>query len=218
MAYTYYWVTGAGASQPEYDQFQHGSCAVGCGPVAWAMLFCWADYQAGNGNGYWSRRWGLYRENGGRGSNVVAPLTQDSGVKNVIEELHDDVDTFCSFGQGATAPWDMDGAASYLSGRTGTDLVVHYNSVGVSETRLREYARNSIRDRDTPVVIGTGWLTHYPMAYGYAWQTRTVRKCILLACWDEKVYDRWFYVNNGWGGSGNEWVTASTWFAGEIYP
>jgi hypothetical protein len=26
-------------------------------------------------------------------------------------------------------------------------------------------------------------------------------------------------VNNGWGGGGSgEWIDASTWFAGEIYP
>ena len=32
------------------------------------------------------------------------------------------------------------------------------------------------------------------------------------------VYDRCFYLNQGWGGSGNEWITASTWYSGEIYP
>jgi hypothetical protein len=37
-------------------------------------------------------------------------------------------------------------------------------------------------------------------------------------CWTDGVYDRWFYVNQGWGGSGNDGVEAGTWFAGEIYP
>jgi len=52
------------------------------------------------------------------------------------------------------------------------------------------------------------------LAYGYAWSRRP-------AAWYEPgdwVYDIRFYVNNGWGGSGNGWVPASTWFAGEIYP
>jgi hypothetical protein len=31
------------------------------------------------------------------------------------------------------------------------------------------------------------------------------------------VTDRWFYVNQGWGG-GNDWVEAGTWFAASIYP
>jgi hypothetical protein len=66
-------------------------------------------------------------------------------------------------------------------------------------------------------VIGTGWLSHYPMAIGYAYQERIVRYCFIF-CWNDTVYDRWFYVNQGWGGAGNEWVSASTWFAGEIFP
>lgn len=217
MTWTYYWAEGYHTEQPQYDQFTYQGCAVGCGPVAWAILFCWGDYQAETGNAYWARRNGLYKLNGGRGTNDIAPLTQTAGVENVIREIHDDVGTFCSFGQGATAPWTMDGASGYLSGRTGTRLTTHYNSLGMHEDRLRQYARNSIRDRDTPVVIGTGWLTHYPVAYGYAWQSRIVRKCFVF-CWNEEVYDRSFYVNQGWGGAGNEWVTASTWFAGEIYP
>jgi len=44
-----------------------------------------------------------------------------------------------------------------------------------------------------------------------------VRKCVDF-CWNETVYDRFFYVNQGWGGAGNDWVAASTWFAGEIHP
>jgi hypothetical protein len=32
------------------------------------------------------------------------------------------------------------------------------------------------------------------------------------------VTDRWFYVNQGWGGGGNDWVEAGTWLAASIYP
>lgn len=216
MAYTYYWADGSVSQQP-FNQFTSGGCAIGCGGVAWTILFLWGDLQAETGNAYWAPRWGLYRQNGGRGSNAVAPTTQTTGVNNVITEIASDIGTFCSFGQGATYPWEMSDARDYLSGRTGTGLVTHYNSLGIHESRLREYARNSIRDRDTPAVIGTGWLSHYPVAYGYAWQKRIVRKCFIF-CWDEEVYDRWFYVNQGWGGVGNDWVPADTWFAGEIYP
>lgn len=216
MAYTYYWADGSVSDQP-YNQFTSNGCAIGCGGVAWTILFLWADRQAETGNSYWAPRWGLYRQNGGRGANATAPTSQTTGVNNVISEIADDIGTFCAAGQGATFPWEMSDARNYLSGRTGTSLTTHYNSVGVHETRLREYARNSIRDRNTPAVIGTGWLQHYPVAYGYAWQRRVVRKCFLF-CWDETVYDRWFYVNQGWGGSGNDWVPADTWFAGEIHP
>jgi hypothetical protein len=132
-------------------------------------------------------------------------------------EIRNRIGTFRLFGNGATAPWDMGGAAGYLVGRTGTTLQTNYDSFGFSEDGLRVRARDSIVYRSTPAIIGTGWLNHYPLAYGYAWQSRTVRHCFIW-CWDETEYNRWFYVNQGWGGSGNGWVPASTWFDGEIYP
>lgn len=126
------------------------------------------------------------------------------------------IGTFCITGSGATFPWDMSQASGYLSGRTGASLSTHYNVFGVHETRLREKARDSIRDRKVPAIIGTGWLKHYPLAYGYRWRSRTVRKCFIF-CWNETEYQRQFYVNQGWGGSGNSWVSAGTWFAGQLY-
>jgi hypothetical protein len=217
MTWNYYWSAGGHAQQPQYNQFTHGSCAVGCGPVAWAMLFCWADRQAALGNAYWAPRWGLYRQNGGWGADVMAPISQDEGVNNVIRELNGHVGTFCMFGSGATYPWSMGEAWRYLSGRSGAWIQTHWNSFGAHEDWLRDWAANSIIYRSTPAIIGTGWLSHYPMAYGYAWQQRVVRTCFIW-CWDEVVYDRWFYVNQGWGGWGNEWVAASTWFAGSVFP
>ncbi|MFN2284216.1 MAG: hypothetical protein ACK2UQ_07325 [Anaerolineae bacterium] len=214
----YFWA-GSHGDQRLYNQMaandpqNPSSCWSGCGATGWAMLFGWADNQAASGNAYWAPRWGLYRENGGYGTNVVAPQYWDTGVKNMIWEIRQRIGTFCAFGSGATAPWDMSGASGYLAGRTGTRLYTHYNSVGIQEGGLRERARDSIIYRDTPAIIGTGWLNHYPLAYGYAWRSR--RRCF-IGCWTE--YDRWFYVNQGWGGSDNGWVSAGTWFAGEIRP
>ena len=218
MSWTYYWATGGHGAQVLYNQFSHGSCQVGCGPVAWAMLFGWGDRQAESGtNAYWAPRNGLYRRDGGRGPNDTAPTGMTEGISNVIRELHGQLGTFCIFGSGATWPWEMDDAIEYLNGRSFTQLQAHWNSVGWHEDGLRNRARNSIRDRATPAIIGTGWLSHYPLAYGYAWQRRIIRRCFIF-CWDEEVYDRWFFVNQGWGGAGNDWVEAGTWFSGEIYP
>ena len=214
MAYSYWWAPGA---QPRYNQYSYGGCQIGCGPVAWTMLFGWADRQAGTGNAYWAPRNGLYRQNGGYGPDVVAPTGQDQGIRNVIQEIRGYVGTFCIFDSGATWPWEMVDAWHYLTGRSGTYLRAGWNDFGISRDWLRDRARDSIKFRSTPAVIGTGWLSHYPMAYGYAYQERTVRYCFLW-CWTDTVYDRWFYVNQGWGGAGNEWVSASTWFAGEIFP
>ena len=207
--WTYYWA-GYTSDQRKYYQFDISGCFSGCGATAWTMLIGWADNQAARGNTYWAPRNGLYRVNGGYGADAVAPSWQSSGIVNVQTEIRGHIDTFCSFGSGATFPADMDEVSDYFVNRSGTREWTHYNVLGISETRLREYARNSIRDRRTPAIIGTGWLTHYPLAWGYAWSSSS-------SFWGTS-YSRWFYVNQGWGGSGDGWVSASTWFAGEIYP
>lgn len=218
-SWKYYFATGHHSGQPKYYQFQYNGCLVGCGPVAWGMLFGWADQQAANtNNSYWFR-WGIYRKDGGYGANVVAPKYMDNGVKNMIRELNRNVLTFCWFGSGATHPSTMIRASHYLSGRTGARLVTHYNSYGISSKSIRDYAKWSIKYKKTPAVIGIGWLTHYPLAYGYAYRKRTVRTCFIW-CWEDTEYQRSFCINNGWGGGGDnhDWVSASTWFAGELKP
>jgi hypothetical protein len=220
--WNYFWA-GSHNDQRLYSQMAAGSspnssgCWSGCGGTAWAMLFGWADNQAANGNAYWAPRWGIYRQGGGTGADAVAPRNMDSGVRAMTWEIRNDIGTWCAFGSGPTNPWNMDDASQYFNNRTGTRLSTHYNILGIHEDRLRNYARDSIVDRNTPAVIGTGWLTHYPLAYGYAWRSRTVRKCFIW-CWNETEYNRSFYVNQGWGGSDNGWVSAGTWFAGEIRP
>ena len=217
MSWTYYWAGNSG-DQPGYRQYEWGGCQIGCGPVALTMMFCWADRQAGIGNAYWAPRNGLYRVNGGRGGDAIAPIGQDGGVQNVIQEIHGDVGTFCIFDSGATFPWSMGGAWQYLNGRTWTRLQCDYDALGIDEDGLRDKAISSIRDRHTPAVIGIGWLSHYPLAWGYAWQQRTVQHCFIF-CWTDTVTDQYFYVNEGWGGGGSgDWVDASTWFAGQIFP
>jgi len=215
----YFWA-GTHGDQRLYNQMSSSDpqnpsgCYSGCGATAWAMLFGWADNQAASGNAYWAPRWGLYRVNGGYGADAVAPQYWDTGVKNMIWEIRQRIGTFCAFGSGATAPWDMSGAAGYLTNRSGTRLYTNYNALGISTSGLRERARDSIIDHNTPAIIGTGWLNHYPLAYGYAWRSR--QSCFLW--WCSTDYSRWFYVNQGWGGNGNGWVSASTWFAGRIRP
>ena len=224
-AWNYFWA-GSHNDQRLYSQIHEShaintsSCWSGCGGTAWAMLFGWADKQAATGNAYWAPRWGLYRENGGKGADDVAPRNMGSsgGIYNMTWEIRNDVDTFCVGNSGPTTPWDMDEASEYLKDRSGTKLDTHYNVAGIHTKRLREYARDSIIDRDTPAIIGTGWLTHYPLAYGYAWRKRTVKKCFIF-CWNETQYSRWFHVNQGWGDEDDlGWVSAGTWFAGEIRP
>lgn len=224
--WNYFWA-GNATDQRYYSQMNAGSspntsgCYSGCGATAWAMLFGWADNQAALNRAPWTPRKGLYRENGGTGADVAAPATMDAGVRNMTWEIRNRIGTFCAFGSGATFPWNMGNAAGYLAGRSGTGLRTDYNTFGIHTDGLRERARDSII-RGTPAIIGTGWLSHYPLAYGYAWRSREVRRCVGpdlgFNCWTSTDYSRWFYVNQGWGGSGNGWVSAGTWFAGQILP
>ena len=201
---------------PAHTSVNDTSCPSGCGATAWAMLFGWADYQAESPSwSYWHPRWGLYRANGGKGSNVRAPTNMTTGVENMTWEIRNDIGTWCVFGSAPTFPWDMSDAAQYFIGRTGTRLTTHYSSLGIKWGYIREYARNSILYRRTPAIIGVGWLKHYPLAYGYYWRSRRVKCCLIIRY---TKYYRWFWVNQGWGGYGNGWVSGGTWFAGEIYP
>jgi hypothetical protein len=211
-----YWARTHG-DQRWYNQILAGvspnnsSCASGCGATAWGMLFGWGDYRAASGDPVWQHSWGLYREDGGDGDDVVAPQYMDSGVKNMLWEIRNDIDTFCVGSSGATYPWKMQNADEYLQSRTGADISTHYNPIGIPMATLRNHAVDSIVNRDTPAVIGTGWLSHYPLAYGYKWRSYTFWGVTLF-------YQRKFYVNQGWGGSGNGWINARTWFVGQLYP
>jgi len=212
------WAGGAGL-QPWYHQFDYQGCPVGCGPVAWAILFGWVDRQADGGrfNGTWWPRWGIYRQQGGYGADAVAPINHDSnpvltsnGVRSMIEELSDDLNVVCVGDNGATVPWAMDGARDYLSGRTGTDLDIHFHSGGFSKPRCEVAAARSIRGDangkgPTPLVVGKGFLSHYPVAYAFR-----------DGFWNNHVK-----VNNGWGPNHDErteWIWADSWFSGETYP
>ncbi len=221
--WNYFWA-GTHAHQRLYSQMEAGelpntaSCYSGCGGTAWAMLFGWADKQADLGNTYWQPRWGLYRQNGGTGADAVAPRSQDGGVRNMTWEIRNDIGTWCAFSSGPTFPWDMGNASRYFRNRTGTRLESRCNTLGIHKDDLRNSARDSIIHHSTPAVIGTGWLNHYPLAYGYAFRVRTTRSCFLWECWTNTEVQRWFYVNQGWGGSGNGWVGSGTFLYGSIRP
>lgn len=143
--------------------------------------------------------------------------TNDSTVKTMIWIIRNYIGTWCAFGSGAPFPWDMIDAYKYVRDRgLAWVMKANYNSFGISTSGLRKTARDTIRYHKTPVIIGTGRLSHYPLAYGYAWRKRTVCKCFIV-CWNETQYSRWFKVNQGWGTAPFEWVSASTLFAGRFY-
>jgi hypothetical protein len=224
------------ADQRWYGQLKPGQwpndtgCMSGCGATAWAMLFGWADYRASVYDPNWAHRWGIYRQGGGWGNDATAPTDmrasqpESNGVKGMMWEIRGHIDTFCSFGQGATAPWNMDEAANYLAGRTGAQLSAQGSIIGLAQDKYRDAAVWSIRARGAPAIVSSGWFIggHYPVAFGYSWRYRD--KCHWYGlCTMEEEYQ--FVVNQGWGYESGIWwywtyqvIPASTWFAGEIYP
>jgi len=221
-----YWWADGDAGSNRYGQMSANSapntsgCASGCGGTAWAMLFSWVDRRAAEGHATWANHWGIYRDNGGTGGNVVAPLSQDNGVKNMTWEIRNQIGTFCIFGSGATWPWEMIDATNYVRPRASAAwrMQTKYDPTGLcwfgACNGNRDLAKDAIINRRQPAVVGTGWLKHYPLAYGYA--ERSKRSCFLFVCWTD--YSRWFYVNNGWYGNNNGWTGADVWFAGSYYP
>jgi hypothetical protein len=103
---------GGHGAQPLYNQFQHAGCVVGCGAVAWPILFGWGDRQAKTGTPYWAGGFGFYRPDGGRGANDIAPFSMTKGVRTMICELRGQLGTVCAFGAGATTRWTMPGTGS----------------------------------------------------------------------------------------------------------
>ena len=225
--WSYVWAGGDEVAhhneQRWYDQIASGDspntsdCWSGCGATAWAMLFGWADYQADLGDDpYWDGRWGLYRVDGGYGADAVAPYSMDQGVKNMIWEIRNHIDTWCSplpwDDQAATWASDMDKAEDYVANRSYVKVFTWGNNWSVHESSVRNKAKTAIKYRG-PAVIGIGLWEHYPLAYGY--KQRKYRTPGVT--W---YTQRRFYVNKGWGSSTSRgWVSAfPIWFAGEIRP
>ncbi len=242
--YTYWFAGGSNLDQasnnqcwyqqmPASDPINTSDCKSGCGPTAWAMLIGWGDRQAASGtSNLWAGRWGLYRVNGGRGNDAVAPTAWgDVGVKNMTWEINRAVGTWCNAfnDNGATSPWDMIDVIDYLNGRSGMEVKTWYlptgfDPFGYSEQDLVKYARNVIRnpaESARPSIIGTGFFSHYPLAYGY-------REKPIPSCWQQcdwqgcksfciTYYTKGFLVNQGWGNT-KEWVAADIFFTGRLGP
>lgn len=193
------WTTYYGASCaeiPKYDQEWDlaGTCNdgwSGCGPTAWAMFY-----------GYWDSK-GV--------SNLIAggtPWSNNSAVRDLIGAVFDYCNTWCTAinSQAATNPWDMYKGYRWAGDRgEGISYSTRW-ALPYTSSSPRNKAREAIRDRDRPAIVGTGYLAHYPFAYGYRY--RQYKWAGIT--WDT---ERQWKVNQGWGSSSCEWVSASScWF------
>ncbi|HQY91783.1 hypothetical protein [Caldilinea sp.] len=212
-AWSYWWANGdAGAMTydqiPAHQRVNTSACWSGCGATAWAMIFGWVDRRAAEGHARWANHWGIYRVNGGLGANAVEPLNQDGGVDNMTWEIRNRMGTYCSGSGGATKFSRMIDAIEYVRPRAtaAATMRTRYDPTKLCWFGACNDARNLAKDqivlRQAPAIVG--YDNHYAMAYGYAHRSKT--SCFLW--WCSTDWSRWFWVNQGWGGSGNDWINS----------
>jgi hypothetical protein len=165
------WLAGGWSEQPRYWQtldYDRWCPYVGCGPVAWAILFGWWDRHGVPACFYSNLAGDLTAQD--------APfrLTDNTGkMRSVYRSLHDYCDVICwglLSDQGTTLPGDMvEGGPSYLwipktLGRLEYKYVWAYNTAdpdwSQASSRIR-YANKSGR----PAIAG--WYWHYAVSYAY---------------------------------------------------
>lgn len=177
--------------QPKFYQLQRDEFCdyVGCGPVAWGMLLAWFEVNR--------------QIPGAFGSPTAwdAGLTMNEYNKTYIDTwrlLHTLCGTWCvPFSDaGATWPWDMDdGALGYLlvprtMGMINVNWASQWNFWSTGSYGMN--CRDAIK-KGYPAVVGLGWLWHYALAYGVAYQQFEGSPGVYLM--DRRILK----CNMGWG-------------------
>ena len=165
------------------------NCLVGCGSVAWAMVFGYYDrrshaepYIYGNGSQY------MYRcgADGTYGSShCEAPkyAYKSYRLRMYINKISYAVGTFCWRGVSFTPAFRMDRVKGFFRSlmRYGNPTIRQTNDVWkiIHRKKFAEKTRKWIRD-GWPVVVGTregGIKRHYPVATKYRYKYRKYRRC-----------------------------------------
>lgn len=211
-------IPGGFESTPKYEQTRDGYLwcpKVGCGPVAWAILF-----------GHWDRRnvpAAFYRDIPGDFTISVAPTSvsgDPSRIYAVYADLHDYCDVICETvsGAGATAPGDMvEAGPSYLwlpkqLGYLDFTYAWSWDLTDPDWNEPSNYIRSSIKN-GRPAIVGLGWLWHYAVAYKYRYQEYKLTPDFVL------LRRRWFACNEGWGKDHGVWYSGGdTFFGASIKP
>jgi hypothetical protein len=164
------------------------------------MIFGWASSQAA-GQAADAPFAGLFRA-GPRadGAVIVAPSTMDARVGDFTWALHDALGTYCVSNSGATNPSSMANAQAFVASRApGVMVDVQYDGWMTPQDGLRDAVIDALCD-GRPSIVGIGTLfgadLHYPVAKAYN--------------------NGWFWLEMGWGGTGDAWHQASTWFMGTV--
>jgi hypothetical protein len=172
---------------------------VGCGPNAWAILLAWFDRNASvkAAFGNWLQ------------ADAPAESTTSTSIGKllpVLRELHEQCDVICTAfsDQGATTPGDMEeGGLGYtyfakLSGYLTRQWRIRWTLGDACPEDGALRCRDAVK-KGYPAVVGLGWLWHYAVAYGYAYQQYYIAP--------DTVYltKRFLKCNMGWGDSDPKW-------------
>lgn len=169
----------AWAKQRKYRQvdgnttFNKSGCVSGCGATAWAMLVGYSDYVASMGHPRFGPFDRMYLANNGRGRSApdaVAPEKMDAGIEQLTIELRDDMNdgavSGCTItGSRFTSPVIMAQANEYFWGRVPARVIAEYDGAGIGTIAGATNVVNSLRAGHV-TAIGTGHLSHYPVAFG----------------------------------------------------
>lgn len=203
-----------------------GICSSGCGATAWAMLVGWADGVAHDSTAtsheYWKDDQNLVAG--------VAPIKPPGGRSEAIDAttwgLHKANSTWAASGcvkalpisesiQYWTAPQVMGKANTYIKSRTSASVTAEYDGAGIGTAEGAIKARDVIRHRRRPVVVGEGHLTHYSLAFGYRKYTYFTWEA---GGWNKKVSRERYESSRGWGEAHSHQIPYHTWFVGWIHP
>ena len=212
---------------PDYDQHDCCGCKSGCSPVAWAQVFGYFDRRAKYIPDFFSPT--IYGD-----KYIVAPLYLTDDVKSFVEDIREEVETYCDNGGGATLDSKMHYIATWFRARQGSRSRV----ASYVESRKKRAARRNggsfqrggsswIASKAVyylkygyPVVLGftlEGKDGHSVVATKYKQRSRSERQCdttktgwwtgkrTKVNCYWKTVYDNEFFLHYGWGGSNNKW-------------
>ncbi len=217
---------------PYYRQHMYRGCYVGCGNVAWAMIFGYFDRRSHDRtSNYGTGSQGLYRSglDGSYGSDSErAPYSSDGEprMRRYIERLNHITRTFCVGSEGATLIGRMDDVLSFYKARqTGNPRLVSdkwlLSYLGMYHEPIAAWTRARVRE-GWPVIVGTKvtWVSgfHFPVVTKYRTRSRRYRNCIIVL--GVKICGRWktmhendMYLHQGWGGYRDGWYPMKSFFS-----
>ncbi len=209
---------------PDYNQHKCcGDCMSGCSPVAWAQVFGYYDRLASrNSPSIFSPT--IYED-----SSTVAPMEMTGGVELFVEDIREQVQTFCENGDGHTyhskmnliAPWFQERQGSkarvksYLPNRKRRGSGAGGASVERGSPSWIEAKIALWLEKGNPVVVDFKLESnagHSAVATEYKKKAKSYRHCenkqlgrkTKTFCFWKTAYDYEFFLHYGWGGVSNK--------------